>query len=517
MSTAEQARAYRFVHGLGDCANFAHIVAAYKARGIDLGLSVTADKECLFRAAQAEIVPKDAAKPHEFGHPAAVPTKKHDWPNPNTYEKAQPGQAWRVNKTGHNIGKLPLPPFGLEGSDAWREVCGVELSLREQYDVEICRRIDELLADLPRPIVLVHTNGNTGQDAKSWKGKAALPLMHAILDATDGGSLVQLDWDNRVERIASRRVRHIQDDGFLCYPCDVVATAYLIDQADLLVGVDSGPLHLARFTDTPAIGLWKTHHPCFYALPRAKTLHLVGNKHKEWDVWTRCEFNTIMSAQEEVQPTDLESAVRGLLSGKSPAEVQFAHFLAKTRSQNAAITNYIDRNLSFGMVAEHLRQHPGAVMVETGCIRAAEDWGGAGYSTYLFGRLFQTLGSGHLYSVDLTRRNVEFARRACSEFSDFVTVHEEHSHRWLADLDGPAEIDVFYSDSLDTDSQGHAGCCLEECRLALPKLAADGLILIDDTVHQKGQWRGKGATAVPWLLEQGWKIKHAGYQALLGR
>src|SRR5262249_38131737 len=50
----------------------------------------------------------------------------------------------------------------------------------------------------------------------------------------------------------------------------------LLARADLVVGVDSGPLHAARFTRTPALGVWMPgHYPSTYALPRREQLNVV--------------------------------------------------------------------------------------------------------------------------------------------------------------------------------------------------------------------------------------------------
>jgi hypothetical protein len=51
----------------------------------------------------------------------------------------------------------------------------------------------------------------------------------------------------------------------------------------------------------------------------------------------------------------------------------------------------------------------------------------------------------------------------------------------------------------------------------MPKLHDRSLMLIDDTPWTAGQWTGKGAKAVPWLLERGWTIIYAGYQVLLAK
>ena len=93
-------------------------------------------------------------------------------------------------------------------------------------------------------------------------------------------------------------------------------------------------------------------------------------------------------------------------------------------------------------------------------------------------------------------------------------MHEAHSHDWLRQFDGL--IDLLYSDSADVGTAGFEESCLTEIRTALPKMrGSDSLILIDDTCWNRGRFHGKGALAVPWLLQNGWRILYSGYQALL--
>ncbi len=47
---------------------------------------------------------------------------------------------------------------------------------------------------------------------------------------------------------------------------------------------------------------------------------------------------------------------------------------------------------------------------------------------------------------------------------------------------------------------------LNLAKAIIPNLVPDGVVCFDDTVNNKGQWQGKGAVAVPWLLENGFEI-----------
>ncbi|HEV3022326.1 MAG TPA: hypothetical protein VGX76_07650, partial [Pirellulales bacterium] len=85
---------------------------------------------------------------------------------------------------------------------------------------------------------------------------------------------------------------------------------------------------------------------------------------------------------------------------------------------------------------------------------------------------------------------------------------------WLREFTRP--IDVLYLDSLDAYSSGHDEHALAEIVAAYPKLHEKSLVLLDDTMWNRG-WIGKGSKVIPWLMERGWRIMLAGYQALLER
>lgn len=46
-------------------------------------------------------------------------------------------------------------------------------------------------------------------------------------------------------------------------------------------------------------------------------------------------------------------------------------------------------------------------------------------------------------------------------------------------------------------------------------LLSGGVLAIDDTWMEAGQWAGKGALAVPWLLELGWPMVEAANRAVV--
>lgn len=171
----------------------------------------------------------------------------------------------------------------------------------------------------------------------------------------------------------------------------------------------------------------------------------------------------------------------------------------------------IDRNIGFWKVLNRLSKVSGPTIVETGTLRDPQAWAGDGCSTLIFG-LFVSHHGGQLHSIDSNMRSVEIANAACRHWPR-VQIHHGDSIEWLRRFNG--EIVALYLDSSDTDVPGHAEHCLEEAKAAEPKIAPDGMMIIDDTISLGGRLLGKGSLAVPWLMSRGWRVVHQGYQVIL--
>ena len=164
--------------------------------------------------------------------------------------------------------QYPLPDIG-DPQKFWGELRAVDmLTLHDDQTTEAWRSVSEFVAKLPRPITLIHSIGNTNQDSKSLDAETISELYKLMLDQSEG-SLILLDWDDRVPRLANYRVRHLADDWKLLSASELVA---LIAQSDLLIGVDSGLLHAARLMNTPAIG----YFPSAYHYPAASACRVLS-------------------------------------------------------------------------------------------------------------------------------------------------------------------------------------------------------------------------------------------------
>jgi predicted O-methyltransferase YrrM len=491
---------FTFYHGLGDCANAAHLFALYIRLGYQIEVECDPDKGCLFEAAGCKLVNHGKETHHFYHAPAAGPPQHADH--------------WSGNKTAWNISQPPLPDIG-SYRERWNDLCSVRLNLDRFVTSEIELEVNSYIQPLPRPLILFAPQGNTSSESKNLDHKTQSEVLRRLLDLQDG-TVITLDWDQRVFKLPNWRIRHLGDDW---HHLGTIELYTLLRCADLLIGCDSGVLHFSRFTDTMGLGVWTRHHPSQYALPRNNTLHIVSQRRRELNWYRRLEYNIVECPGEQLSGQFIaEQAVRLLSERKYLLEAipntMLRSLVDNCRQFDSPMTSFVDRHRTFEMFLSLAMRKEKPLIVETGTIRAIEDWS-AGYSTYLFGYFLFHHG-GVLHSIDLDPKNVSFAESWTEAFGSAVQIHQENSHAWLRNYSGPP-IDLLYLDSADVGTPQYQECCFAEVQAAIPHLAADGMILFDDTCWRAGLFRGKGGIAVPWMLQRGWKVVTGGYQVLLGR
>lgn len=181
--------------------------------------------------------------------------------------------AW--NKCGSNLKSEWLPDIG-KRSDLWPELLSVRLDL-EPYLTQAQRdRIDQFVAQLTRPVVLLHTQGEkhpTWRRTFDQNGLSDTQVQRGLADL--GATVVLLDHGGPAERLDTPRVVSLRER---LGPTTVPELALLIGRADLYLGIDSGPQHLTRLTDTPAVAVWWDTHPAASAIPRPQTHHLTDRR-----------------------------------------------------------------------------------------------------------------------------------------------------------------------------------------------------------------------------------------------
>ena len=288
----------------------------------------------------------------------------------------------------------------------------------------------------------------------------------------------------------------------------------LMRAADLYIGIDSGPAHLLRFTTTPGLVVWHANYCSHFILPRTATVNLSPSTSNKWNSYRRIPYNIVEYDRLDgdfVAGVGAAMLVRGRYVPNASANAVLAGLLRRCRLTGLPYNQYVNRHRTFDLFLRHALTFENPTIIETGCMRAAEDYR-AGMSTYLFA-YYLMHSHGRMTSVDCTPKHVETARKWTRWADDVCDVVNAHSHDFSAPHRAKNRLSL--PNSADVDTPGYQECCLQETQLASPHLHENSCILIDDTPFKNGRIDGKGALAVPWLLEQGWKVDYAGYQVLL--
>ncbi len=130
------------------------------------------------------------------------------------------------------------------------------------------------------PAVLIHYEGNTSGDRKNLPHELIEAVCQVILEQNH--IPVILDWDCRSPlpdgmRIFCPGADHALWQGLGTGHAETLAA--LIDASSLMIGVDSGPLHVAGATATPTLGVWTQHHPIHFFDLAENAFHLIPGDH----------------------------------------------------------------------------------------------------------------------------------------------------------------------------------------------------------------------------------------------
>ncbi len=155
-------------------------------------------------------------------------------------------------------------------------------------------------------------------------------------------------------------------------------------------------------------------------------------------------------------------------------------------------------------------------ILETGCARQPDNWGGDGQSTLLFDA-FVNHHDGRVVSVDLDAAAVDFAQRKTTPKTQ---VKCGHSVALLAEMsrraDGRCGFDAVYLDSFDFDVANPfpaAFHCMKEL-LALGALPSGALLMIDDNPATPSGRIGKGMLVELYFRDIGLRPVRSDYQMI---
>lgn len=211
----------------------------------------------------------------------------HAWPQPPLIHEPPfvlpPRDQWRLwSKAFRNLRQHPLPDLGPLTDALWDEYTAERVDLTPVLSAEDRRRGDAWVAGLPRPIVLLAAHGATSPWRKNMPHEMPRAIAGRLLERSPG-TVIWLDWQRTVPHFRHPRARHCDYD----WGCPTLReTIAIMQRSDLLIGIDSGPLHLARQLDLPHVGVWFHNHPANFALPHRRGRHVVCGKHlgEWWDV-----------------------------------------------------------------------------------------------------------------------------------------------------------------------------------------------------------------------------------------
>lgn len=285
----------KFPHGLGDCANFAHVMRLYANRDYDFKVTIGADKAIVLKPAGA-VCTQECGAAHVHWHeppPATVATAAMPWLN---------------NKAAIALNVAPLPELNADPETLWRELCAVNIGIGGVLLPADWEFVDAFVANLPRPLILTHTIGNTNQASKSLTDVETTALYDGLLSRMDG-TVLALDFDNRC--VKHPGIKHMIDDWAHLSVSQLAALMY---RADLLIGVDSGPLHLSRMTPIKSVGVWtnETNYPTRCSLPTKGRVNVVPASCEQMNRVVGAEFNAVEVARENYGDAIAHTAMRWL-------------------------------------------------------------------------------------------------------------------------------------------------------------------------------------------------------------
>jgi ADP-heptose:LPS heptosyltransferase len=137
-----------------------------------------------------------------------------------------------------------------------------------------CSSTDEQREKVDRwktgPYLLLHYQGNASPENKNLQPDDVLPLIDKA--KAMGMETVILDWSGKEQWIGEGKAKGISEfwqwEGSRRFNySDAGIIKELIAHAEMMVGIDSGPAHVAATTNTPTCVVWTKHHPYFFFDP----------------------------------------------------------------------------------------------------------------------------------------------------------------------------------------------------------------------------------------------------------
>lgn len=283
-------------HGLGDVCQFIYLVQIYHNRGYTVTVKIEENKKFLWQIAGVNIVSGGNLPDHECLHP-------YEFNDLNF-----PDHIGNKVLFGLSHPFVPsLSELGLTKETAWDELCKVKLSAHNFISEEARIEVDKFLDGLPKPIVCFHSCGNTWQERKSIPIETSFNVVLKLLDSMSG-SVVILDNDRRSPMVGDERCKGIRP-SFKNITLDQLCALY--EKCDLMIGIDSGPFHVANLTPVKCLGIFRDLQPTHVCLPNPNAVYLASSKYeKHWKVrrdrWNIATYEGEEPTADEIVNTAME-------------------------------------------------------------------------------------------------------------------------------------------------------------------------------------------------------------------
>jgi hypothetical protein len=182
------------------------------------------------------------------------------------------------------------------------------------------------------------------------------------------------------------------------------------------------------------------------------------------------------------------------------------------------------RMQGFDLIFDYLKQIQNPLIVETGCAREEDNYGGDGQSSLLFDKYINEYG-GEFFTVDISEQSVDYCTSKMTSSNSHVILND--SIAYLKQLntqlqDQNRKIDFLYLDSFDAPKDkpevvfASAVHHLYEYTTILPSLRSGTLIGVDDNWFE---WRngvqvmaGKGQFVCDYMNKTNNPLIYNGYQ-----
>lgn len=301
-------------HGLGDVVHCCHAMKLYQSRGYDVAIQIEPNKRWAWEAAGIPIYHGDGLPVHPYYYP------------PDFFDLSKPDHTH--SKIAHLFEVSALPKLG-DKPDVWQAVCATAIDATSAVSSRAMDDATKFLEGLPYPIILLHSKGTNWQEEKSIPDGIAFQLIRNLLET--GGSVVTLDWDGRAPTLGHDRVRGIKPNW---HHISLEEFGALCILADLFIGVDSGPFHLAGWFNIPTLYVSRKIPPVRCCLPDPMATYLVPAKdHEHWaargDEWRFVEF-----AGPEATAEDITKAAAAILNGGEHITVRVADLVPMLGSES---------------------------------------------------------------------------------------------------------------------------------------------------------------------------------------